>query len=79
MMILKFGPMMTADEAKKRFCHLTMPCRDDTFFCFADECTAWMWLEDISKGMDLFEQYMALKQEALEAKQNGRRLGFCCK
>lgn len=79
MMIVKFGPMMTADEAKKRFCHLTMPCPDDTFCCHADECVAWMWLEDIRNGMVPREQYMALKQEALEASQNGRRLGFCCK
>ena len=79
MMTIKFGKMLTAEEAKKQYCHLTMPCPDNTLYCSADECIAWVWLGDLREGMVSHEQYMALRQEALEASRNGRRLGFCCK
>ena len=79
MMTIKFGKMLTAEEAKKQFCHLTQPCPDDSFHCGADECMAWMWLENIRKGMVPHEQFMALKEAYERARADGRRLGFCCK
>ena len=79
MLTIKFGKMLTAEEAKKQYCHLTMPCPDDTFSCHADECIAWMWLEEVHAGLVSKEEFYSLQETYNKAKREGRRLGFCCK
>ena len=78
MLNIKLGPLMTADEAKTRYCP-AMTRADAHVSCGADQCMWWMWLEELRRGMVPHEQDRSILQELLEARETGRRIGFCCK
>ena len=80
MLTIKLGPLMTAEEAKEHYCPHTMNCSpSDSYKCMGDLCMAWMWLEELRRGMFSHDQEMAMQQELLEAREAGKRIGFCCK
>ena len=78
MLTIRFGPLMTAEEAKTKFCPV-MTRTNAHISCCADQCVWWMWVEALRRGMFPHEQEMAIQQEFLEAREAGKRIGFCCK
>ena len=78
MLTIKFGPLITAEEAKNKTCP-AMTRGPATHFCCADKCAWWMWLEDVRHGTLSHKQFMALMQDYEHAHAKGERLGFCCK
>lgn len=80
MLTVSLGPIMTAEQAKKQYCHHSRS-KPYTYAqtCDADQCMAWMWLGDIRKGMLPVEQYRALFAVYEEGLKEGKHLGFCAK
>ena len=80
MLAVKFGPLMTAEEAKKRCCpHMMSGSPGASYKCIGDGCMAWMWLEGHLGGIVQDRQFWALKKIYDKSRDEGRRLGFCCK
>ena len=80
MLHINLGPIMTAEEAKKRYCpYSRSKPYEYAQKCDAEKCMAWMWLKDVCKGMLPTIQHQYLFAEYEKGVKNGRRLGFCIK
>lgn len=80
MLHVNLGPIMTAEEAKKKYCPYSRSKPNEyAQKCDAEKCMAWMWLENFRKGMLPESQYYALFTEYEEGVKQGRRLGLCIK
>ena len=80
MLTVHLGPVMTAEEAKQKYCpYSRSKPYEYAQHCDADQCMAWMWLEDLRRGMLPKRQHQSLFAEYEEGLRTHRRLGFCTK
>ncbi len=77
MMTIKLGPLMTADEAKTRYCP-AMTREGHEYTCCADKCMAWMSVSDFPLNM-LPSDERDVVMELLADGPIAETLGFCCK
>lgn len=79
MLNIKLGPLMEAEEARRRICPFSMNAsRSEYFNCVADKCTAWMSVIDLPLNM-LHGDERDVVMELLADGPESESLGFCCK